>query len=154
MLSRLQIRVRNRRLGSRRYTLFSTLNSSVFAHPILGCVFVLLIIEMMCPQPHHGMAFDRYISHNAKLMPAALRDDALTVMLARDGTIYFGGARVANEDLPEQLRLRLRSSAQHKVFLVVDQRAKFWDVSVVLDDVRRAGIWDIAFLTELQVVHK
>lgn len=83
-------------------------------------------------------------------MPAVLRDDAITVLLARDGTIYFGGTKVGCRDLSEQIRKRLLGSAQHKVFLVVDQRAKFWDVSVLLDDVHRAGVWDIAFLTELR----
>ena len=149
MLSRLQVRVRNRRLGSRRYALFCNLNSSAFAQSILSCAVVLLIVEMTFPQPHHGMPFD--ISHNAKPMPAALCDEALTVMLARDGAIYFGGTKVASEDVPEQLRQRLRGGAQRKVFY---QRAKFNDVSVVLDDAQCAGIWNIAFLTELQVVHK
>ncbi len=150
-VSRLQLRVRNRRLGSRRYTLFSSLDPSVLAQSMLSCVLVLLIVEMMFAQPHHqGIPFDRYISRNAKAMPAVLRDDAITVLLARDGTIYFGGTKVGCRDLSEQIRKRLLGSAQHKVFLVVDQRAKFWDVSVLLDDVHRAGVWDIAFLTELR----
>jgi biopolymer transport protein ExbD len=153
-LSRLQFRVRNRRLGSRRHALFSGIDSSVFAQSILSCVVVLLLVEMMFPQPHHGMPFDRYISRNAMPMPAALRDDALKVMLARDGAIYFGGTKVASEDLPEQLRQRLHSSAQRKVFLVVDQRARFRNVSIVLDDVQCAGIGDIAFLTELQAARR
>ncbi len=87
-------------------------------------------------------------------MPMALRDDAMKISLSRDGTIYFGDTRVASNDLPEQLRLRMQNSPQRKVFLVVDQRAKYWDVSVVLDDVRRAGIWDVAFLTELRAMQK
>jgi|SRR5271167_3277447 len=153
-LSRLQRRVRNRRLGTRRPTLFSSLNSPAFSHSALGCVLLFLIIAMISDPPHHGMAFDRYISHNAISMPAALRDDAIKVQLARDGVIYFGGTRIASEDLPEQLRQHLLVSGQRKAFLVVDQRARFRDVSVVLDDVRRAGVWDVAFLTELQVVHR
>ncbi len=154
MLSRLQLRVRNRRLGSRRYALFSNLNSSVFSQSILGCVVVLLIVEMMSPQPHRGIPFDRYVARNSAAMPMALRDDAMKISLSRDGTIYFGDTRVASNDLPEQLRLRMQNSPQRKVFLVVDQRAKYWDVSVVLDDVRRAGIWDVAFLTELRAMQK
>jgi biopolymer transport protein ExbD len=114
----------------------------------------LLIVEMMSPQPHHGIPFDRYIAHNATPMAAALRDDAVKIMLSRDGTIFFGWTKVTSEDLPEQIRQRMRISAPRKVFLVVDQRAKYGDVSVVLDDVRRAGIWDVAFLTELRVMHK
>jgi biopolymer transport protein ExbD len=153
-LSRLQRRVRIRRLGSRRPALFSSLNSPAFAHSALGCVLLFLIIAMISDPPHHGMAFDRYISQNATPMPAALRDDAMRVTLTRDGSIYFGNHRVASEDLPEQIRQRLQGGAQHKVYLVVDQRAKFADLSIVLDELRHAGIWDIAFLAEFPVMHR
>lgn len=151
MLSRIQLRVRNRRLGSRRYALFSNLNPALFAQSMLGCVVVLLIVEMMSPQPHHGIPFDKYIARNTASMPAAVRDDAIKVSVARDGAIYLGGTKIAGSDLPQQLRQRAEGSAQHKIFLVVDQRAKFADVSVVLDDLQRAGLWDVAFLTELRL---
>jgi len=87
-------------------------------------------------------------------MPAALREDAMSVMLSRDGAIYFGNAKVASEDLAEQIRQRLERGAQHKVFLIVDQRTRFGDLFVVLDEVRHAGIWDIAFLAEFPVMHQ
>jgi biopolymer transport protein ExbD len=109
---------------------------------------------MMYAPSHHGLVFDRYISRHGTSMPAAIRDDAMRVMLGRDGTIYFGNAKVRNEDLAEQIRQRLASGAQRKVFLVVDQRARFKDLSVVLDEVRHAGIWDIAFLADFPAMHK
>jgi len=151
--SRLECRVRSRRLGSGRYALFSKLHPSVLSQSMLSCVVVLLLVEMVShPQVHQSVPFDRYISRNAIAMPAALRDDAIKVMLARDGVIYFGGTKVAGEDLPKHLRQHLSSNSPRKTFLVVDQRAKFGDVSVVLDDVRRASAWDVAFLTELRAV--
>jgi hypothetical protein len=33
---------------------------------------------------------------------------------------------------------------------MVDQRSRFGDLTVVLDEVRHAGIWDIAFLAEFR----
>jgi biopolymer transport protein ExbD len=120
---------------------------------MLGCAVVLLIVEMTCcAQVHQSLPFDRYISRNAIAMPAALRNDAIKIQLARDGVIYFEGARIAGGVLPGRLRQRLRGSAPHRVFLIVDQRAQFGDLSVVLDDVRRAGAWDVAFLTELRAL--
>ena len=154
MLSRLQLRVRNRRLGSRRSTFFSSVNSSLFAQSMLGCELVLLIVFMMYAPSHDGMAIDRYISHSATPMPAALRGNAMVVMVTRDGTIYFGNARVAAEDLAGQIRQRLQSSSQRKVFFVVDQRAQFGDLAIALDEVRHAGIQDIAFLAEFPVMHR
>jgi len=154
MLRGLQLRVRNRRLGRQRYTLFSSVDSSAFAQSMLGCTFILLILFMMYAPAHHGWVVDRYISHHARPMPRALREDAMSVMLSRDGTIYFGNAKVASEDLAERIRQRLERGARHKVFLIVDQGTRFGDLSVVLDQVRHAGIWDIAFLAEFPVMHR
>jgi biopolymer transport protein ExbD len=87
-------------------------------------------------------------------MPAALRHDAMRVTLSRDGTMYFGNAKVANEGLAEQIRQRLEKGTEHKVFLIVDQRARCGDLSVVSDEVRHRRIWDIAFLAEFPVMHQ
>jgi biopolymer transport protein ExbD len=87
-------------------------------------------------------------------MPAALRDDAVRVMLSRDGAIYFGNAKVTSKDLAEQDSATPREGAEHKIFLIVDQCIRFGDLSVVLDEVRHAGIWDIAFLAEFPVMPK
>jgi len=150
MLQRLQLRVRNRRLGRQRYTFFSGVNSSAFGQSMLGCVFILLILFMMYAPSHHGLVLDGYISHHARPMPRALRDDAMRVMLSRDGTIYLGNAKVTSGDLAEQIRQHLGRGAEHKVFLIVDQRSRFGDLSVVLGEVRHAGIWNIAFLAEFR----
>src|SRR5271163_1366144 len=153
-LSRLQLRVRNRRLGSRRYGLFCNPNSSVFSQSMLSWVLMLLIVFMTNTPSHHGLVVNRYVSRTATPMPAALREDAMKVVVTRDGSIYFGNTKIAGEDLGGQIRLRTRSGAQHKVFFVVDQRAQFGDLAIALDEVRHAGIWEIAFLAEFPVMHR
>ena len=153
-LSRLQRRVRSRRMGSKCYGLFCNLNSSAFSQSMLGCVLILLIVFMTNTHSHHGLVVDRYISRGATPMPEALREDAMRVVVTRDGSIYFGNTKIAGEDLAGQIRLRLQSGAQHKVFFVVDQRAPFGDLAVALDEVRHTGIWDIAFLAEFPVMHR
>ncbi len=153
-LSRLQRRVRIRRLGSKRYGLFCNLNSSLFSQSMLGCVLILLIVFMMYVPPYHGVEIDRYISHSARPMPAALREDAMRVVVTRDGIIYFRNTKIAGEHLSGQIRLRLHCGAQRKVYFVVDQRAHFGDLAIALDEVRHAGIWDIAFLAEFPVMHR
>lgn len=150
----LQRRVRNRRLGSKRYGLFCNLNSSPFSQAMLGCVLILLIAYMTNAPSHHGQVVDRYISRTAIPMPEALREDAMKVVVTRDGSIYFGNTKIASEELTEQIQQHLFGGAQHKFYLVVDQRAKFADLSIVLDEVRHAGIWDIAFLAEFPVMHR
>jgi biopolymer transport protein ExbD len=153
-LSRLQRRVRNRRSGSRRPALFSSLDSSAFAQPMIGCVVVLLIVSMVSVPSGHGWLFDRYVSRHATPMPGALREDAMRVVVTRDGTVYFGNTRIAIAQLAEQIRQRVQSGAQHRVFFSVDQRAQFGDLAIALDEVRHAGIWDITFLAESPVPHR
>jgi biopolymer transport protein ExbD len=154
-LSRLQRRVRNRRLGRKHYGLFCNLNLSAFSQSMLGCVLTLLVVYMtFAPSSHHGLVVDRYISHTATPMLGALREDAMKVVVTRDGSIYFGNTKIAGEDLAGQIRLRLQSGAQRKVYLVVDQRAQFGDLAIALDEVRHAGIWDFAFLAEFPVMHR
>jgi biopolymer transport protein ExbD len=154
MVSHLELRVRNRRLGNNHSALLSSVNSSAFSQSALGCALVLLLVAMMNDPPHHGTLVNRYLSHYATPMSAVLRDDAVKVTLCRDGTIYFGGTRVSSEGLAEQIRKRLQIGAQHKVFLTVDQRARFADLAIVLDEVRHAGVRDIAFLAEFPVKHR
>lgn len=122
---------------------------------MLGVVFTLMLIMIILqPSPHHTLPIDRYRSHYATLMPQALRDDAMSLMLTRDGTMYFGNVKVASLDLPGLIHKRVQRGSPCKVFFVVDARAKYWDVSTALDEVREAGISDVAFLAEAPVLHK
>ena len=113
----------------------------------------MIIFVMYAPQ-HGNHVFHSYVTPHAALMPDALREDALTVTITRDGSVYSANGRVALEDLAQQLQQRLRSGSQNKIFLVVDQRAQFGEVSPVLDELRRAGIRNIAFLEEDPLMHR
>jgi biopolymer transport protein ExbD len=121
---------------------------------MLACVLVLLLISMMANPPHHGLAIDLYRSRNGTPMLLALRDDAMRLTLTRDGTIYFRNTRAASADLPDLIRQRVQDGSPRKMFFVVDARAKYRDVSIALDEVRQAGIWDIAFLAEAPIIHR
>ena len=81
-------------------------------------------------------------------MPAALREDALKVVITRDGSIYFRERRIAIEDLANEIREGLRTGAERKVYIAVDARAKYGAVPAVLDKIRLAGVEKVAFLTE------
>jgi biopolymer transport protein ExbD len=80
-------------------------------------------------------------------MPGALKEDALQVMVTRDGNIYFREHGVALEDLPNEVREGLRNGAENKVYIAVDARAKYGEIRAILDKIRLAGIENVAFLT-------
>jgi biopolymer transport protein ExbD len=87
-------------------------------------------------------------------MPGAMREDAMKIMIMMDGVIYFGNHRVVAEELPEEIRERVRNGAERKIYLVVDQRAKYGNAEKVLDQVRLAGIREISILTDQPYIHK
>ena len=81
-------------------------------------------------------------------MRAALREDAIKIMLTKDGSIYFRYQKVVGEDLPQRIRDSIQGGAERKVYLAADARARYSDVEIVLDEIRASGVHNIALLTE------
>jgi|ERR1700687_5675912 len=79
-------------------------------------------------------------------MPGANREDALTVVILRDGSIYFGKGRTKAGDLPEQIREAVGRGAEKKIYIRGDARVRYRTVLEVLDAIRSAGVEKIAFL--------
>lgn len=84
---------------------------------------------------------------NSTLQPAALREDALEVAIARDGVVYFRNHRILLTDLRDALREAARNGAEKTVYVRADARAKYGDIKAVLDQIRQSGLQNITFLT-------
>jgi biopolymer transport protein ExbD len=147
-------RVANRRANKERNRRYFNLDPSALTNAMLGVLFSVLISVMISGYPHHGLAVDRPMMRHLIPMPASLREDAMRIMITRDGKIYFGNARLNLDDLSPQIRDHVRKGAQHKVYLIVDSRARYADLEAILDEVRHAGIKEVAFLAESPVLHK
>jgi biopolymer transport protein ExbD len=116
---------------------------------LVSILLVLLFILMVhVPTPHHGISVDRATAVHSAPMPGATKEDAMRISVMRDGRIYFGNHAVATEDLPDEIRERVRNGAERKIYLAVDARAKYGDAERVLDQIRLSGIRDVSFLTE------
>lgn len=81
-------------------------------------------------------------------MPGALKEDGMKIGVTRDGHVFFGSSHIAPADLPNFIRESVGNGAERKIYLAVDARAKYGDVIVILNQIREAGIEDVAFLTE------
>jgi biopolymer transport protein ExbD len=157
MRSSPQLRMRQRRSALGPRALSSGLLRSVYAQIALAVALTLLINSMLITglrYSHQNVPVDRYVSRNASPMPQALREDAMQLFITRDGVLYFRNAKVSRSYLPEVIRQSLQSGSPRRVFFVVDGRAKYWDVSQALDQVREAGVWDVAFLAEVRSIHR
>jgi biopolymer transport protein ExbD len=100
------------------------------------------------PSPHGHSSVDLAKTEYSILVPAARREDAMRVMITRDGRMYFGGRAISLAELPSKILEGQRGGAENRVYLLVDARAKFADVVMALQGVQRAKIGRVTFLTE------
>jgi len=69
-------------------------------------------------------------------MQAANREDALLVVVERDGRVWFGSYPINPSVLPTRIREAMSHGAKCKVYIRADARAKYSAVAEVLDRVR------------------
>jgi biopolymer transport protein ExbD len=114
-------------------------------------IVTLLIIVMLVEgsTPHHSTSpADPAKAKHAVSMPGAKREDAIRILISRDGAIYFGHMATRVGDIPEQIRQKVRDGSERRVYLIVDQRAQYGDVDAVVDAIRGSGVWNIALLVD------
>lgn len=114
---------------------------------MFALVFLFMSGFAVVTHPRNGPADLPQSSHSAP-MPKALREDALVITIARDGSVYFRDLRVLKGNLPDMIREGLRNGAENTVYIKADARAKYGAVKAVLDQVRLSGVQNINFITE------
>jgi biopolymer transport protein TolR len=142
-LLQLEERVKKRRRARRNATLFTQIELS----GLLAVCLVLLIVFLVSPSPpHHSLPVDLAVASHAVPMPDAQKEDAITVMIARDGTVYFRNYRTTFDDLPRAIEEAVRDGSERKVYAKADARARYSDVKATIGAIRLAGIREVAFL--------
>jgi len=138
-----------------RFKLLALRKKNLLLHGIdvwglAGVTVVLLCIFITMPTstPHHGMAVDRAAAVHSASMPGATKEDAMQIIITRDGSVYFRNNRVVAESLPDEIRASVQNGAERKIYLLVDARSKYGDAETVLDQIRIAGIREVSFLTD------
>ena len=123
--------------------LFCNIDASALA----AVGFVLLVVMMIVPQPHHGYGPDLPRVLHPVSMAGANREDAMIIAVMRDGTVYFSRDKVQPAQLPSKILDRLRDhTVEPRVYVRADGRVWYRTVREVLDAVRSAGIERVAFL--------
>lgn len=122
----------------------------IFTLTMLVVAMAVMVTEMLA----NPVGCTRWVvadipqAYNAIALRRAVRFDAMIVTIFRDGKVYFGSDRASPATLPELIRKSLNEGAERKVYLKVDQSARYGVVSRVLAEVRSAGIENVAFLVE------
>jgi biopolymer transport protein ExbD/biopolymer transport protein TolR len=127
----------------------SKVNSNINVTPMVDVMLVLLIIFMVItPMLQKGASVDMAKVNNPVPMPDADKEDALLVVVMRDGQIYLGTSRITLDQLTDKVKDRLADKPDKRIFIRADMRAKYGAVVDVVDNVRSAGVDDVGLLTE------
>ena len=116
-----------------------------------GVAVMLLIVGMIAvamQQHHSGFPADMAKAKHVVSMPGAKREDAIRIVVTRDGAIYFSHTEIGVGELAKLIRQKVRSGSERRAYLMVDQRAKYGDVDAVVDAIRASGIWNVGLLVE------
>jgi biopolymer transport protein ExbD len=113
---------------------------------LLGIMLFILVLFMLpafLPPPHMHQV-DLALTDHPKAMPGALKEDALQVMVTRDGSVYLNDSRVKKGDLASLLQQGVKEGSEKRVYVRADARAKYGEVKAVLDQIRLAGIENVS----------
>jgi biopolymer transport protein ExbD/biopolymer transport protein TolR len=112
-------------------------------------MLVLLIIFMVVtPMLQKGQNVELAKTHNPTDMPAADHDDAVLVVVTRDGKYWLNQDKIVIEQLATKVNDLLATKMDKTVFVRSDARAKYGDVVSVVDTIRNAGVDKVGLLTE------
>ena len=125
--------------------LICTIDASAF-----GAILVVLLAVFMVAKsaPHHGPSVDWPKAKHPITMRGAGREDAVLVWIFRDGKVTFGGSVTSPAELPTQIQIALSRGIEKRVYLNIDARARYGNVSEVIDALSRAGVEKVGILVQ------
>lgn len=135
-----------RRTEKRRSAYYCWMDVSALLAVFL-VIFISLAVSPVGHRGSEGAGIDLVKSAHSRLLPRAIREDALLVAVTCDGKLYFGNRRVRPEDLPEQIRNGVRGGAEKRAYFMVDARGSYADVKLAIEQVSLAGVTNVSFLT-------
>ena len=124
-------------------------NSNINVTPMVDVMLVLLIIFMVItPMLNNKVNVDLPVASAAIIMENANKEDAVTIAVTRDGRAYLGGDQVSVDTLAAKVADKLTNKTDKTVYLRGDIRANYGKVMDVVDQIRAAGVSNLALLTE------
>lgn len=123
--------------------------SAINVTPLVDVMLVLLIIFMVItPMLQKGVSVDMAKAINATPMKAANKTNAIVLALTRDGKVYLGSSEIPESEVTSKVATRIANKLDKTVYLKSDARAKYGDVTGLVDDIRAAGADNLGLITE------
>jgi biopolymer transport protein ExbD len=116
--------------------------------PMIDVVFLLLIFFIVSWQ---SARFERDMDISVPSAEEAENKDRqageIIINVRKDGTVVLNGLEVTNAELLTKLKAVSDAYPDQAVILRGSSEASFQAIINVLDEVKRAGIWNVAFAT-------
>jgi len=126
-------------------------NSNINVTPMVDVMLVLLIIFMVVtPMLNNKVPVDLPPAVASTVMEDANKEDAVTVAVTRDGSIFLGGDRIVVDEMGPKISAKLENKPTKEVFLRADNRAQYKFVMDAVDGIRAAGVSQLGLLTEIK----
>ncbi|MBI4264618.1 MAG: biopolymer transporter ExbD [Acidobacteria bacterium] len=115
--------------------------------PLVDVMLVLLIIVMLvAPLVQQGVQLTLPVAGNTADYPET--PDQTTIQITQDRRFFINGGPVAEKDLRMQAEEALEGKKERVVFIRADQEVEYSAVMYAMDELRAAGIEDMALITE------
>lgn len=126
-----------------------SMSSDINVTPLCDVMLVLLIIFMVItPMMKQGTQVQLAQAVNPMTLPNADKDNAVVVAISHDGRIFLGNNEIGGAQLSDQIQEDLKNQLDKIVFVKADKAAQFLVVANVVDDIRSAGVQNIALETQ------
>jgi biopolymer transport protein TolR len=124
-------------------------SSEINVTPLVDVMLVLLIIVMLvAPLVQQGAPLTLPLASNTADHPET--SDQTTVAVTADGRFWINGAEVTGGQsvLGETIVEALEDKSDRLVLIKADVEAPYGDVMIAMDELRAAGIEDMALITD------
>ena len=117
--------------------------------PLVDVMLVLLIIVMLvAPLVQQGVSLTLPVAENTSDHPES--SEQTTVAITSDKRFWVNGSQVVEAELREHLKEVLEGKTDRVVLIKGDVEAEYGDVMKAMDELRAAGIEDMALITDPQ----
>ena len=129
-------------------------NSTINVTPMVDVMLVLLIIFMVItPMLGDKVTVTLPKVNAAVILDAANKEDAITVAVTRDGSMFVRGDKASSTaDVTAKVQaleaLKTNPGDDKSVYLSADERANFGKVEEAIDALRAAGVNTLNLMTD------